>query len=761
MGVMRSDNNDMYWWLFGGSGTILFPWERVFSSWPNINDTLVISSKPSVMRTDIALVDLTTNSTSGLARSQDSVHIAENGEFNIALRNVEYVTAAADKVVDFFQIDHFGFTTDGSIRTLEANVGNHLVSFETAERDSFIFLGDGIDQVVLGDDPDVFIAGDPNVNYPTYWAVKRDFDNSVIAYALSTGNKVELRGGDAASKATLPGENYGEIEILTHSNFRGGPDTDLYLGKGGIQDPYERSGFENIDLNTSNLDSPIDTFLHASFGSINFSSRNVFVGAAVIEEWNNYDETAERQSEAYRFSTTSTAAVDHNHDLMVAAQATSLDGHLRLYVRDEDSRTYNRFNEVFLGSNDNDVNVNSGATTSRNGTSEKIYHTAMYGFGGNDSLTAGDGNDYLFGGESTYTSFVEGPIGNIVTGGDGADYFGVGNIAEGATGDEIFSAYNSSRLAGTAPEDVAGSPTDVGQLYRTGAEETADLATRVATDRIQDWTWDVDSLRVLANGTAIIEGLGTTNGSIGGGYGNDLIGSDNERIDVSGAKVVNEGKIVLRGAGGNDTIIGSDGDDWFYGNSGDNLIVAGAAVSGTDGSSDGNDRIHYDTYAGRTFAAGFDAGDKVYLNKKVLDAITGNFSRITEVADNLTSSATSMSGNSLSGPAAYTAAVAYNPQINFLHDVFYGPNGALPSNQQHENGPGFVDGSDSYADNSTALIGAGMFAAGTALVATGILAAAGFPLIAAGTALGAGGLAGGFFELDDPASARDLHWFCI
>jgi len=693
--MYRSDVDEWLWWLFEGVGDATFPWRRILSGEADSSDVLRIYSTPAVSGRGVAIVDLFDNGSAGLDRTKDHVIFSESDHFDVAIQNVEYVTAAADKVVDLFQLDHFGFTTDGSIRFIEADVGNHLITYETAARDSFLSLGTGFDRVILADDPDV-----GNV---TYWTVRREFDNSVVAYALSTGHTVELKGDSVSRYATNNGVNYGEVERLTYSDFRTNGDVDLYLPRGDINDPYNRSGFENIDLNKYDLSDPIDTFLHASFGSINFSSRNVFVGAAVVEEWNGTEETAERQSEAYRYDIDTIAPADHNHDLYVYEQGTALDGHLRLYVRDETSRTYNRFNEVFLGSSGADNDINTGSTSDRNGTGQLIVHTAMYGFGGNDTLTAGGGNDFLFGGESTYS--IRDPnvaySGNRLTGGDGADHFGVGNVTDLQDGDLIMSTDFAGRMGGAAATGEAAT------LSGSGANEAADLATRVATDRIQDWTSGVDFLRVLPNGTAIIEGLGTANGSGTGGYVKDLIGTQAERIDVSGARsqVNNEGKIVLRGRDGNDTIIGSGGDDWIYGNAGVNVIDLSPSYTSGD-TTGGQDRVYVDTFnPGGVHVAGFDSNDKVYLNQEIV----GAFATALGSSLNLQAGAQAIT-------SSFTSAVNYDDNINFMHSLFYNRKISDPAtNAQHTAADGSFIAANDSADSITFGIGLGMVIAGEVL----------------------------------------------
>lgn len=714
-------------WHVTGNETISADWNYLSGnsgSWVNNHWTVV--RPPNLNGVTTAVVDMGLNTVVADPRLADRLTLS-NGSFPstsrwvLGLNGVEYVDAPLNQTVHLTVSTGIGFTTNGSLASLRTGVGNHELRYTGATRDSTLFTGVGWDPVRLIDHPDV--------GGTQYWAVVRRDHGQVDAYSLYSGYRIRMEGGGTTWGNTGGIINYGEVDEI-YAASRNRPNGDVFNPGIDLQGAGDRGSFDNIDLSNEALAAYTDRFVAASFKSIHYATQNVYTGTAIVETFNG-DRNGGTQSASRDHITT-----NGNQHLLVNEEQIAIDGHLRLYVRDNNSGLYNRFNEIYLGTSAAEVNANDYSTTSKNAYQNpgngngagavKVLGTAMYGFGGNDALTGGDDTDYLFGGVSTYTTIPGVLQGNIVTGGDGGDFFGVGNVSVGLDGDAIMTTNFTARLAGTAPSDSAPE----GQLARIGAAETADLATRVATDRIQDWTASVDSLRVLANGTAVIDGLGTANGA-GGAYSLDLIGNDAERIDMSGNRVNNEGKTVIRGLGGNDTIIGSDGADWIYGNGGNNVVIAGAAAAG-----DGNDRIFYDTYVGRLFATGFDAGDKVYVNKKILEAISGTWGTL--IQDNLTANGTTLSGAPVFDTQDYTAAVAYDAGINFLHDSFYGPSGGLPTNSQHENGPGFADGSDNYADTSTGIIGAGMYAAGLILNVIG----AGAPLMAAGLALGAGAVAG-------------------
>lgn len=719
MALFKINSVTNHWQVNNASGTALQFWNRITSGSYSANDQLRLAQKSQGTNGLFGMIDLGQQSNAALARDNDSVTFAKNDIFRVNIRNVEYVSAEVGFTAHLHQLGTSSFTTNGSLASIEANIGNHNIIYENAYRDSDVFLGRGWDAVSLATNPDIVALGQN-----TYWMVKRIDNNSVEAYSLFTGNIVHLIDGDVAQYSTVDTRgNYGEIELLNYNDRNNAPVTKR-LGDGDLPNNGSRGGFENIDLSQYNQDSYTDSFLHASFGSINFTSKNVFVGAAVIEDWfddeaQNQDEVQNQQSAALRWSTSSVADVHHNHDLYVAQQSDAIDGHLRVYVRDENSRVYNRFNEVYLGTSASEIVTRGGSSTSGNGLTQSTTAVALYGFGGNDILTAGAGSDYLFGGTSTYTTIVDGHRGNEVTGGSGADYFGVGNISSANDGDAIMSS--SFNLAGAAPTNTDPS----GILSRLDASDSADLATRVATDRITDWTAGLDYLRVLANGTAVIEGLGTSNGSGAGGYVVDTIGDENEIIDLSGNRVNNEGKIVTRGLGGQDALIGSTGDDWLYGN---------AARNTYNLSEGGNDRVYIDQFDGSrskhyvndfTTSGSVSNSDLVVLNKRVIDAF---------YADGGARLAMTQNAN-----GEYIQSTAYGSGLNFLHDPYYNPTIAAP-NAVHSGADGgaFWDSSkDGGSDETTSYIGLGMAVAGRILMAVPFVGPIiGGALIATGTLLG-------------------------
>ena len=717
-----------------GNDTLLSPWREVTALTPRENHHWTIAALPDYAVQQVGFVDMGLHNPMANAIDEDRLTLAENGTFVLNIRGVSHIDAAPGKTVNLEVVGRDGFTTDGSFNSVTVRVGHHEIFYTGATRDSTLFTGSGWDQLRLIDHP--------GVNGTQYWAVVRRADGEVDAYSLYSGYRIRMDDGGTTWGNVNGRINYGEVDEL-YLAARNRPAGDMFNPGQNIGNTGDRGSFDNIDLSDGNNPAAYtDRFIAASFKSIHYATQNVHVGTAIVETFNG-DTTGGTQS-----ASRDHIATNGNHHLIVDEEAVVIDGHLRLYVRDNNSGLYNRFNEVYLGTAAAEANSNDYSTTSRNayatnqGTGQgatPVLGTALYGFGGNDVLTGGEDVDYLFGGTSTFTTITAGGAvalpGNILTGGEGGDYFGVGNISAGVDGDVIMTTNFTDRLSGTAPSPSSPSGVlsrlnlDAGAVVRTA--DGADLATRVATDRITDWTAGVDYLRVLANGTAIVEGLGTTDGLGGGGYVLDLIGIQGERIDLSGNRVLNQGKIVTRGLGGADTLLGSTGNDWLYGNEGSNYYNV---------SQDGNDRIYIDQFDGsrsKHYVKGFltsgagDDADLVLLNKRVVDAFNSSPSFVNRTA--LTQNAN----------GDYVRAQRYDDGVNFLHDPFYNPTIAAPnSTHLSEDGQGlFVTPiSPSGSDGTSGYIGLGMVIAGRALLAVPFVGPIiGGALIATGTLLGGAG----------------------
>ena len=412
--------------------------------------------------------------------------------------------------------------------------------------------------------------------------------------------------------------------------------------------------------------------------------------------------------------------------------------------------------KVFLRTN-GEYSVWDGSSLNEVLIVEPQHRVALYGFGGNDVLKGGAGRDYIFGGKSVY-NLINSVTGNEVWGGAGADYFGAGSL------------------------DAAGDPDGNSSVL---SDSQGGFLQGYATDVIMDWHAGEDTLVVLENGVAVIGGLRDSTGLVSlsgnniidlrdyaaiatsdqdadgarGGADRDINPSDtalsttqdwdatkslnyifdnqavrdaNSITNEDDRTVVNNGLIVTRGLNGDDIIFASAGHDYLYGNKGADLIVL---------SEGGTNRVYFDSFdstlvspkLASIYVADFnDGADQFFVNKQVIDAFGGDTGRAL--------SAVNVTGT-------YAQAIAYDPNINFLHDRFYSPS-IYDANSSHRSN----DGSGAFGDNSgtdtespfggadgtTFGIGVGMFAAGLALTFIPFGQIAGRALMATGTLLGGG-----------------------
>lgn len=661
----------------------------------------------------IGYVDMGLDSGDLHARDRDWLHLTYNARsfatYKLLLKGVDYVSAESNKLITLESVGPDGFTTNGSLYAIKLGVGNQTITYQNATRDSTLYMGAGFDRVIFEDDPFT-----PQTET---WALIRRDPGQIDAYNLVTGFRVRIEGGTTTWDSSLNYTNYGEVENIQVRNSVTGitetydPGDNLPKVTGGTDNV-----FTNLDLvsDDRNSDGVVDTykpnqtgvtqetggsFNFATFNHIRYTTTALYMGQATVYE------------NASLYSAVYTQTDNGTHNLPVAQQAvTAIDGKLRLYALNMASGLYNYFNNVYLGTAAAEAAIKSGyAATGDGATYLPRDRVALYGFGGNDTLTGGGSSDYLFGGTSTY-DLTTGPTGNRITGGPGADYFGVGNTDTNG--------------------NVSGAGTDV----------------------ILDWDAGTDALRILSNGTAIIEGLYGVGSGFAGLGGNNTFNlrafaavasgvnatptqnADNDSIDpmvgstnalqgpagmggilneASDVTVINEGKIVALGWQGNDLLLDSPGADYLYGGVGSNTIMLTAG---------GNDRVYVDYLfkdglRGAQFVGDFTDGnqaDVAYFNKLIVDSFGGNTGRALSAVDTA---------------GSYASAIAYNPANgiyrNYLYPDYYNP--ANPdTNANHLS-------QSNGANNTTQNIGIGLIAAGTVLSI--FFGWAGAAMIAAGNAL--------------------------
>jgi hypothetical protein len=680
MGNVYRSSSDPYLWFIGSIGSINFDWGYFQAQGLQSTAQWLTVRRPGQNREGaLPVIDLSSNEV-GLdslsrhdPRLEDRVTFDVSGTQHVMLRNVEYVDSSLTTETHLRHAGHFGFTTDGSLESIHADVGNHAINFTAAIKDSSLFLGDGFDVVRLGDHLDV--PGEQ------YWSLIRREGNMVDAYSLLTGRRVRMEDGNESLNGIEGNRNFGEIEQViarfSNPNDPNYPEKIFVLGGPDIPNPGDQGLTTNIDLRSDGQQHS-DSFNLAYFNFIRYTSDNVWVGEATIHDGTRWSTPSDRTVTSDKYDVTAPtldgqlsvigSSRNGTHDLIVEQQETAIDGLLRLYTFNVASGLYNQFNHVYLGDS---VGRVVDMSSQGSGVANRV---ALYGFGGNDTLIGGAGRDYLFGGQSSYDPLASTPtFGNEIIGGGGADFFGVGHTDR--DGNVVYISPLDGRVL-TENERVNIS---------TAFGNTASVVRATATDRIMDWDAGQDTLYVLENGVAIIENIKSLydiNSTLNsGGHVIDLrsylaiatsdqngsgaragdhwdqtqtldyiFENQNLRDSLAIANEVamgmtalgvmgtlgrvtnyaadifnqtdvtvrNKGVIVTKGGAGNDTIYGSFGSDYIYGGAGSNLIY----VSPTASIADGEDKVFVDSFFSQNEVRNFRINeDKLYLNADILTAI--------------------------------------------------------------------------------------------------------------------------------------------
>jgi len=193
------------------------------------------------------------------------------------------------------------------------------------------------------------------------------------------------------------------------------------------------------------------------------------------------------------------------------------------------------------------------------------HGSALYGFGGADTLWGGDANDTLNGGAgndvivgSSGTTDGDGHFteSDYLMGGDGAD-----SIVGGLGNDHIYGNLFSSTAGAADGNDTISAGDGVDYVNGNAGNDLIDGG---------------------ANNDKLYGGAG--NDTITGGTGNDYL-QGNKGNDVLGGGADND---VIHGGADNDTITGDAGNDQIFGDNGADSIVGGAGYDSMWGGA-GND----------------------------------------------------------------------------------------------------------------------------------------------------------------------------
>ncbi|MEC8664716.1 MAG: calcium-binding protein, partial [Pseudomonadota bacterium] len=212
---------------------------------------------------------------------------------------------------------------------------------------------------------------------------------------------------------------------------------------------------------------------------------------------------------------------------------------------------------ISAGAMDDRVEGGAGDDTILGGSG----HDALLGDGGNDRIEGGAGNDWIIGGTGSDMLFGQGGNDKI-EGSDGKDFLFGGN-----GDDTLYGGNHNDYLDGEKGEDVlyGGAGTDF--MYGGGGADTL-------------YGQDDDDVMYGDQGKdALYGGLGDD--ELYGNDDNDILYGQNGKDTLLGGEGNdklyggnhNDG---LRGGNGDDKLYGENGNDWLYGDAGADMLRGGA-----------------------------------------------------------------------------------------------------------------------------------------------------------------------------------------
>lgn len=262
------------------------------------------------------------------------------------------------------------------------------------------------------------------------------------------------------------------------------------------------------------------------------------------------------------------------------------------------------------------------------------------GFGAQDHLIGGPGDDSL---ESNAGNFAD-----ILEGGDGNDSLlgsGNGDTLDGGPGDDtLYAREGDDTLSGGAGDDLLNGSIGNDILNGGGGTDTADYFN--SYDPFVPVTVSLDG---VANdgGPGEQDNVKTDVENITGSYQNDTLTGDGDANRLYGYR----GNDTLNGAGGDDTLIGGDDADTLNGEAGNDLLIGenagpppGAAPSWPD-TFNGGSGIDTASYASHEYVVtvtidgvandgGFGENDNVKLDVENLIGTYGDDTLVGSDADN-------------------------------------------------------------------------------------------------------------------------------
>ena len=237
---------------------------------------------------------------------------------------------------------------------------------------------------------------------------------------------------------------------------------------------------------------------------------------------------------------------------------------------DSDTLTGDAGDDRLYGDGWSTIDWDNYANSGENHYGYRLNSDGNRAMGGADTITAGDGNDYVDGGAAD-DSIDAGEGDNNVYGGLGAD-----TIVAGAGADNIYGGDGTSDPGVDGADEIhAGGGSDT--VFGEGGDDI--IYAEVGDDTVQGGDGDdsiygaegADTLYGNAGDDTISGGI--DDDTIRGGIGADVLSGDS-------------GSDTLYGEDQDDSLDGGDGDDALYGGSGADTLIGGLGADTIDGGAD-------------------------------------------------------------------------------------------------------------------------------------------------------------------------------
>lgn len=394
-------------------------------------------------------------------------------------------------------------------------------------------------------------------------------------------NWVDTLAVNSPLRATLA-----TLGVLTASNTKGGTDDDIYLGdanantfsagdgadvlagSGGNDALYGQSGNDALDGGAGNdyLDGGdgADTYLFGkgagqdTIGNYDSDAVNVNADSILLNGNVTTDEVTLTRS---------------FNDLVISISGTDDQLRVRSYFNSDGAAPNVVENIKFADSTVWDVAA----------VKAKVLHSSasddtLYGYATNDSLSAGEGNDIVYGNAGDDQLNGDGNN-DCLYGGDGAD-----TLYGGSGGDKVYGDVGDDTLYGSSGDDTLFGGDGGDSLL--GDDDNDFLVGENLDDSLyggygNDTLWGDASQATFAastNGADNLDGGEGEDYIVGGGLTDTLIGgSDDDTLigdDISNyLPLTNHGADLLEGGDGRDSLLGAGGNDTLYGGNGNDFLA--------------------------------------------------------------------------------------------------------------------------------------------------------------------------------------------